>query len=105
MKYKLVIPEKFIGVMDEYHKDLDGKTLKHWEPEIHKTGWLVEVKEPMTKDEVWSEYLKKWELLEYGREKFNFIWETSRENLLLEQEQNNKLRDEWDCTKEQENDK
>ena len=85
MKYKLVIPEEMIPITIDWVKEEEGEVrlLQDWVSEIRNTGWLVEVKEPMTKEEAWNNPER---ISEYSNHaNYSQGWKAGRANLLLEQ--------------------
>jgi len=84
MKFKLVIPDKYLWFVTP-DLSLANQAIRHgddWEEALFKTGWLYEVKEPMSLDEAWEEYGGE----EHTRRSlFNIAWWKSRENLELEE--------------------
>ena len=93
MKYKLVIPKEFLELVRPELVSMVGQIRihDHWTEAMHKSGFLVEVKEPMTKED----WINKYNTGVYDWSKdLSAAWDAGRKNLLLEQDYNDKCKKE-----------
>lgn len=93
MKYKLIIPEQFLDVVSKHIRVWNGDIRLNWAKPIKNTGWLHEIKEPVTKEKFIESLIAKNQVechrcwIQGNRNG----WEAGRENLLLQIEQDGGL--------------